>query len=165
MTNQIAIPDEDRDTLPSFRSSRDFPLRPKANQLQELYPDCYQALMDANEARRILRKRMSEKKAFIAKIRIEIERLERTLAPEGISRIRLHMMNERLLDALKEMGDIADDIERVAYEGSRAPRTSLGDFIEQVKAFARRWRAFKLQLQQELLEGSRGETARDDLNG
>lgn len=164
MTNQLAIPDEGGDVLPPFRSSRDFPLRPKANQLQGLYPDCYQALMDANEARRILRKRMSEKKAFIAKIRIEIERLEHTLPPEGNSRTRLHMMNERLLDALKEMEDIADDITRVAYEGNRAPRTGLGNFIEQLKDFARRWRAFKLQLQQELLEGG-GETVRDELNG
>jgi hypothetical protein len=164
MTNQLTIPDEGRDALPPFRSSRDFPLRPKADQLQGLYPDCYQALMDANEARRILRKRMSEKKAFIAKIRIEIERLEQTLAPEAISRIRLHMMNERLLDALKKMEDFADDATRVAYEGNRAPRTSLRHFIDQLKAFARRWRAFKLQLQQELLEGE-GDTARDELNG
>jgi hypothetical protein len=166
MTNQLAIPDEDRDALPPFRSSKDFPLRPKADQLQGLYQDCHQALMDANEARRILRKRMSEKKAFIAKIRLEIERLENTLAPEGNSRIRLHMMNVKLLDALKEMEEIADGITRVAYEGNRAPRTSLRHFIEQLKAFARRWRAFKLQLQQELLElEGGGKTARDELNG
>jgi hypothetical protein len=76
------------------------------------------------------------------------------------------MMNVKLLDALKEMEEIADGITRVAYEGNRAPRTSLGHFIEQLKAFARRWRAFKLQLQQELLElEGGGKTARDELNG
>lgn len=164
MTNELAIPDEDRDSLPPFRSSREFPLRPKADQLQALYQDCYQSLMDANEARRILRKRMSEKKAFIAKIRLEIERLECTLAPEGNTRIRLHAMNEKMLDALKGMEEIADEITRVAYEGNQAPRTGLRRYIEHLKAFARRWRAFKLQLQQELLEGG-AETARDKLNG
>ena len=164
MTNQLAIPDEDRDALPPFRSSRNFPLRPEADQLQGLYQDCHQALMDANNARRILRKRMSEKKEFIAKIRLEIERLECTLTPGASSRMRLHMMNVKLIDALKEMEEIADEMTRIAYEGSRASRTGLRQFIDQLKAFAIRWRAFKLQLQQELLEG-RGRTDSDELDG
>lgn len=73
-------------------------------------------------------------------------------------------MNEKLLAALKEMEEIADEITRVTYEGNQAPRTGLRRYIEYLKAFARRWRAFKLQLQQELLEGG-VETARDKLNG
>lgn len=164
MANRLAIPDDDQNALPPFRSSRDFPLRPKADQLQKLYPDCYQALMDANEARRILRKRMIGKKALIAKIRLEIEKLEREFTPEGNTRIRLHSMNMKLLNALKEMDEITNEMTCVAYEGNRAPRTSLRHFIEQLKAIARRWRAFKLKLQQELSEDG-AETAKDDLNG
>ena len=163
LNEQYAFVDNGSNVLPHFRSARDFPLTPKPNQLQELYPDCYRALMDANEARRILRKRMSEKKILIAKIRSEIERLECSM-PDGSSRMRLHMMNTRLIDALKEMEVIADDMTHVAYEGNRAPRASLQYFIEEIKALARRWRAYKLQLQQELSDGGE-EAVRDRLNG
>jgi hypothetical protein len=164
MIDQPSSRGEGPDVLPPFRSSRDFPLRPKADQLHRLYPDCYKSLMDANLARHVLRQRMSDKKEFIAKIRLEIERLESNLSPEGTAHIRLHKMNVKLLDALKKMEGFADDITRVAYEGNRAPRTGLRHFIEQLKDFARRWRAFKLELQQELLEVGE-DNSRKELNG
>lgn len=164
MINQPSSHGESPDALPPFRSSRDFPLRPKADQLYRLYADCYKSLMDANMARHILRKRMSNKKAFVAEIRLEIERLESNLSPEGTTHARLHAMNVKLLDALKKMEEFADDITRAAYEGNRAPRTGLRHIIEQLKDFARRWRAFKLELQQELQEIGE-DNSRRGLNG
>lgn len=161
--NQLLVSDEDRDSLPPFRSSTEFPVRPRAEQLQALYPDCLQALRESNEARGILRKRMNARKEIIAQMRLEIERVERDFALEASTRMRLHSMNEKLLKALKEMDGIVDESTRIAYEGQRTARTGLRHFIEQLKNLVRRWRAFKLQLQQELSAGGEG-AAREDSN-
>jgi len=140
MTGSI---DEGGGPLPPFRSSREFPISPKSDKVPALYTECFHALGEANEARRILKMRMDRKRDMIAEIRNEIERLELDLALEADTRIQLHAMNEKLVDALREIQLTSDEFTRIVDEAQRVPRTGLRALVEKLKALVRRWRVFK----------------------
>ena len=80
---------------------------------------------------------------MIAAIRIEIEHLELDLALEADTRIQLHAMNEKLVDALREIQLTSDEFTRVVDEAQRVPRTGLVALVEKLKALVRQWRLFK----------------------
>jgi hypothetical protein len=80
---------------------------------------------------------------MIAEIRNEIERLELDLALEADTRIQLHAMNEKLVDALREIQLTSDEFTRIVDEAQRVPRTGLRALVEKLKALVRRWRVFK----------------------
>ncbi len=145
---------EDADLLPPLRSAKEFPVAPKAEKLPALYPECLQALNDANEARHLLKAKMAKKKDVIVEIRTEIGRLEQDLALEAETRMRLHAMNEKLLGALREIEQMADDVSQTVEEAHRVPRTRLGGLIEKLKALVRTWRAFKLDQQTALTKAA-----------
>lgn len=136
--------------LPPFLSVTQFPRNPKPEQLQLLYPECLQALKDANQTRRILRVRMEAKKQLIASLHREIERAELELSPQAPSRVSLHQMTMRLYTALQEMETIGSELDQVVHEAHRVPRTQLGRLIEKLKALVHRWRAFRLSQRQKL---------------
>ena len=129
--------------LPPFRSTTEFPRKPKQEQLPALYASCFQALQEANVARTILKARMDGKKQVIGAIRQEIERLEQDLALEAGTRASLHSLNLRLVDALREMEGLVGELDEVVSEAHGVPRTRLGRLIERLKALVRQWRAFK----------------------
>lgn len=148
--SSVAAPITAASSLPPFRSVTQFPRAPKPDHLASLYPECLQALNDANQARRILRARMEAKKHLIAAMRREIERFALELSPQAPSRANLHIMNRRLYEALQEMEAIANEFDQVVHEAHHVPRTQLGRLIEKLKTLVRRWRAFRLALQQKL---------------
>ena len=140
---QPSLAAEAADPLPPFRSAKTFPLSPKEERLPALYPECLQALKDANTARQQLKLRMAKKKQAIAEIRKEIERFEQDLALEAEARVRLHSLNEYLIGALRDMESMANDMATTAEEANRAPRTGLKRYIDKLKSLARNWKAFK----------------------
>lgn len=140
---QPSLATDAADPLPPFCSAKTFPLSPKAERLPALYPECLQALKDANTARRQLQLRMAKKKQAIAEIRMEIQRLEQDLALEAETRVRLHSLNEYLIGALRDMEGITNDMTATVEEANRAPRTGLKRYIDKLKNIARNWRAFK----------------------
>ena len=143
--SQIPPPVGDTEALlPPFRSAKDFPISPKVDKLPELYPACRQALVDANAARSLLRRRMAKKKDLIIAIRAEIKKLENDLALEASTRLQLHAMNEQLLGALTEMEKIADDVSTTIAAAHGGRRTGLKALIDQLKLLVQSWRAFKL---------------------
>lgn len=135
---------EDAATLPPFRSSKSFPRSPGTDKVTLLYPECFQALREANEARMILRLRMERKRKIIIQIRNEIERLEQDLALEADTRVRLYAMKEMLVDALRDMQQTSDDFTSIVDEAQHS-RTGLMALIEQLKAVTRRWRTVKIR--------------------
>lgn len=150
--------------LPPFRSTKEFPRKPKQEQLPSLYANCVQALQEANVARTVLKARMDGKKQVIGAIRQEIERLEQDLTLEASTRARLHSLNRKLVDALRKMGGLVGELDEVVSEAHRVPRTSLGRLIEKLKALVRHWRASKHN-QQQAMAGSNGiaqDGGRDD---
>lgn len=148
--------------LPAFRSAQEFPRKPKLDQLPELYTYCLQALLQANSARSILKRRMQRKKQMITAIRMEIDLLEQDLALEAGTRASLHAMNLKLFRALQEMDGLVGDLDQVVDEAHRVPRSRLGRLIDSLKSLIHQWRAFKRRQQQELasLEGSHQDVGR-----
>ena len=131
------------DNLPTFRSAKDFPIKPKEDKLIELYDSCRNALVDSNAARKLLRERMARKKDVIAAIRSELERVEADLAVEAGTRMQLHEMNQKLIGVLKEMDSVSNDI-AITVEGAHAGRRSdLKALIDKIKSIVRNWRIFK----------------------
>jgi hypothetical protein len=151
VSNAVAI--TSAASLPPLRSTTKFPRKPKKEQLPSLYACCFEALQEANVARTILKARMEAKKQVIGAIRVEIERLERDLALEAGTRITLHSLNLRLVDALREMEGIVGDLDEVVSEAHSVRRTSLGRLIEKLKTLVRQWRALKRNQQQALAGG------------
>jgi len=145
----------DPDPLPPFQSAKTFPLSPKPKRLPALYPECLQALKDANTARRQLKLRMAKKKQAITEIRIEIERLQQDFALEAEAKTRLHSMNEYLIGALRDMEEIVDDMTTTTEEATSAPRTGLNRYIDKLKSLVRSWRAFKARQSNTLAVQSR----------
>lgn len=144
MTNPPA--DEGGD-LPRFRSSKEFPISPKPDRVPALYYECFKALSEANDARRILRVRMDKKREVIAEIRQEVERLEHDLALEADTRMRLHAMNEMLVDALREIQQTTDEFSQIVDEAQSVSRTGMGSLIAKLKLVVRRWRDSKVRQQ------------------
>lgn len=144
MTNP---PAEEGEALPPFRSSKEFPISPKPDRVPALYPECFQALIEANNARRILRVRMDKKREMIAEIRQEVERLELDLALEADTRMRLHAMNEMLVDALREIQQTTDEFSQIVDEAQSVSRTGMGSLIAKLKLLVRRWRDSKVRQQ------------------
>ena len=87
---------------------------------------------------------------MISEIRMEIDRLEQDLALEASTRARLHAMNVKLVEALKEMDVFVDDLDDAVHEAHRIPRSRLGRLIDNLKALIHRWRAFKNRQRSEL---------------
>ena len=136
--------------LPPFRSATEFPRAPKSQQLPSLYVDCFQALQDANTARRTHKRRMDARKQVIQAVRLEIARVEQDFALEAATRARLHSMNFRLLSALQEMDDLAGDMYEVVHAAHRVPRGKLGRLIESIKALIHQWRSLKRRQREEM---------------
>jgi hypothetical protein len=148
MTNP---PAEEGEALPPLRSSKEFPISPKLDRVPALYPECFQALMEANDARRILRVRMDKKREMIAEIRQEVERLELDLALEADTRMRLHSMNEMLVDALREIQQTTDEFSQIVDEAKSISRTGMGSLIAKLKLLVRRWRDSKVRQQRTMV--------------
>lgn len=147
---QLSLVSSETVSLPPFRSAKDFPASPQPEKARVLYPECLQALRDSNKARRLLRETMNSKKTMIDEIRNEIAKLEQDLALEADTRMRLHAMNEALVDALAEIDRFTEDVTSVVAEASRTPRTLLGGMIDQLRALPRRWKAFKAAQRQRI---------------
>jgi chromosome segregation ATPase len=149
--------------LPAFRSAKDFPVNPKPDRLAHLYPECLEALNQANAARHQLQGRMSQKKDVIVDIRTEIERLEQDLSVEAETRLRLHAMNEMLMGALRDIEQTADDITQTVEEAHLVPRIRLGGLIEKLKNQVKTWRAIKIGRQTALAKtASQGHHGKSD---
>jgi hypothetical protein len=148
--------------LPPFRSSKEFPISPSQDEASELYPDCYQALIQANDARRILRVRMDKKRQMIAEIRQEIERIELDLAVEAQTRTRLHAMNMMLIEALRDTEKTSDELTRIVAKAQSVPRTGLRDVIKNLKLLVRRWRESKATHFKKMTDGNLGHDGGSD---
>ncbi len=134
-------------TLPSFQSAKDFPVSPRPEKLPELYVECRKALVNANEARSLLRVRMAKKKDVINAIRAEIVRLEQDLALEAGTRLKLHAMNEHLVGALRDMEQMAEEVSATIAAAHTGRRTGLKLLIDKLKLLIRNWRSFKTSQQ------------------
>jgi hypothetical protein len=150
-TNSTAI--TSAATLPPFRSTTQFPRNPKQEKLPSSYANCFLALREANVARSILKARIESKKQAISAIRIEIERVEQDLLLEAGTRTRLHGMNLRLIDALRQMEGFAGELGEAVSEGHQVPRTRLRRLIERLKALVHQWRAFKRDVREAIAGG------------
>lgn len=134
---------DDAADLPAFQSAKDFPIAPKAEKAEALYPECYKALLNANEARAMLKARMAKKQDVIAEIRVEIEILEKDLTVEAKTRSQLHIINEDLIATLREMELLTEGLTETVEEAHRVQRTGLGRLIEKLKQLLVNWRGFK----------------------
>lgn len=129
--------------LPPFCSAKKFPVSPKIEKANALYPELLQALRDSNQSRILLRSAIDGKKKMIDNIRMEIEKFERDLTIEVDARMRLHKMNEVLVKTLVEIDEFTNELSGVVVEAHRSKRNGLGGLIDKLKALPDRWKAFK----------------------
>ena len=105
--------------LPPFCSAKKFPVSPKLEKANALYPELLQALRDSNQSRVLLRSAIDGKKNMMDDIRKEIEKLEQDLTIEVDARMRLHKMNEVLVKTLVEIDGFTNEFSGVVVEAHR----------------------------------------------
>jgi hypothetical protein len=142
---QPTSPTEDQAPLPPFCSATKFPITPKPEKLAELYPECLQALREANQARDIHKNSLSSKKIVAGNISAAISQIEQDLAIEAGTRAKLHTVNEKLIEALREMDKMSNDITGTVDEAHRIQRFDLLRLIAQLRSQVSNWRTFKLR--------------------
>lgn len=142
---QPTPPTEDQAPLPPFRSATKFPATPKPEKLEILYPECLQALIEANQARDVHKRSLDSKKIVAGTISAAISQIEQDLTIEADTRAKLHTVNEKLIQALREMEKIASDITGTVDEAHHVQRFDLLRLIAQLKSQMSNWRAFKLR--------------------
>ena len=142
---QPTSPTEDQAPLPPFCSATKFPITPKPEKLAELYPECLQALREANQARDIHQKSLGSKKIIASNISAAISQIEQDLAIEAGTRAKLHTVNEKLIEALREMDKMSSDITGTVDEAHRVQRFDLLRLITQLRSQVSDWRTFKLR--------------------
>ena len=142
---QPTSPTEDQAPLPPFCSATKFPITPKPEKLAELYPECLEALREANQARDIHKKNLSSKKIVAGNISAAISQIEQDLAIEAGTRAKLHTVNEKLIEALREMDKMSSDITGTVDEAHRVQRFDLLRLIAQLRSQVSDWRTFKLR--------------------
>jgi hypothetical protein len=73
--------------------------------------------------------------------------LELDLALEADTRMRLHSMNEMLVDALREIQQTTDEFSQIVDEAQGVSRTGMRSVIEKLKSLVRHWRDLKVRQQ------------------
>ncbi len=86
---------------------------------------------------------MAKKKQVIDAIRAEIDRLEKDLALEAGTRLKLHAMNEHLVGVLRDMEQMAEEVSATISAAHAGRRTGLKLLIDRLKLLIRNWRSFK----------------------
>jgi hypothetical protein len=142
---QPTSPTQDQTPLPPFCSATKFPAIPKPEKLEDLYPECIKALIEANQARDIHKKSLSSKKIVAGNISAAISQIEQDLTIEAETRAKLHTVNEKLIEALREMEKMAGDITGTVDEAHHVQRFDLLRLIAQLRSQMSNWRTFKLR--------------------
>ena len=126
-----------------LRSATEFPVTPEAEALQLTYQECRAALVSANRSRGVLKAQSDRRGVVIAELQRELQGLEADLGDEARAKARLHAMNSRLVEVIRELESTGDAIAEAVEESEQQSGFWLVRMFQQLVVLVRQWRSVK----------------------
>jgi capsule polysaccharide export protein KpsE/RkpR len=124
-------------------SARRFPANPPDEELRETYDAMRSALISVNISRGIFRSQSEKRGVVIAELQRELQELEADLGNEARAKARLHAMNSRLVEVIRELEATGDAIAEAVEESEEQSGFWLVRMFQRLVELARQWRAVK----------------------
>jgi len=125
------------------RSARRFPANPPDEELRENYDAMRSALISVNISRGIFRSQSEKRGVVIAELQRELQELEADLGNEARAKARLHAMNSRLVEVIRELEATGDAIAEAVEESQQQSGFWLVRMFQHLVQLARQWRSVK----------------------
>jgi hypothetical protein len=116
---------------------------PEAETLETTYLECRAALVSANRSRGILKAQSDRRGVVIAELQRELQDLEADLGDEARAKARLHAMNSRLVEVIRELESTGDAIAEAVEESEQQNGFWLVRMFQQLVVLVRQWRSVK----------------------
>jgi hypothetical protein len=124
-------------------SARRFPANPSDEALRETYDAMRSALISVNISRGIYRSQSEKRGVVIAELQRELQELEADLGNEARAKARLHAMNSRLVEVIRELEATGDAIAETVEESEQQSGFWLVRMFQKLVQLARQWRTVK----------------------
>ena len=126
-------------------SATRFPASPAEEELRKQYDAIRSALISVNISRGLFRSQSEKRGVVIAELQRELQELEADLGNEAKAKARLHEMNSRLVQVIRELEATGDAIaETVEASEQQSGFWLVRMFLELVQ-LAYKWRSVKAQ--------------------
>ena len=124
-------------------SATRFPSTPSDDQLRESYDAMRSALISVNISRGIYRSQSEKRGVVITELQRELQELEADLGNEARAKARLHAMNSRLVEVIRELEATGDAIATAVEESEEQSGFWLVRMFQKLVELARQWRSVK----------------------
>jgi len=124
-------------------SARRFPASPPDEELRSHYDAMRSALISVNISRGVFRSQSEKRGVVIAELQRELQELEADLGNEARAKARLHAMNSRLVQVIRELEATGDAIAEAVEESEQQSGFWLVRMFQQLVQLTRQWRAVK----------------------
>lgn len=124
-------------------SARRFPAKPTDDELRDNYDAMRSALVSVNISRGIFRSQSEKRGVVITELQRELQELEADLGNEARAKARLHAMNSKLVEVIRELEATGDAIAEAVEESEEQSGFWLVRMFQKLVQLARQWRSVK----------------------
>ena len=124
-------------------SARRFPANPPDEELRDNYDAMRSALISVNISRGIFRSQSEKRGVVITELQRELQELEADLGNEARAKARLHAMNSKLVEVIRELEATGDAIAKAIEESEEQSGFWLVRMFQKLVQLARQWRSVK----------------------
>jgi len=124
-------------------SATRFPANPAEEELRSHYNAMRSALISVNISRGVFRSQSEKRGVVIAELQRELQELEDDLGNEARAKARLHAMNSRLVQVIRDLEATGDAIAETVEASERENGFWLVRMFQELVQLARQWRSVK----------------------
>jgi len=124
-------------------SATRFPANPAEEELRSHYNAMRSALISVNISRGVFRSQSEKRGVVIAELQRELQELEADLGNEARAKARLHAMNSRLVQVIRDLEATGDAIAETVEASERENGFWLVRMFQELVQLARQWRSVK----------------------
>ena len=124
-------------------SATRFPANPGDEELRSQYDAMRSALISVNISRGVFRSQSEKRGVVIAELQRELQELEADLGNEARAKARLHAMNSRLVQVIRDLETTGDAIAETVEASERQSGFWLVRMFQELVQLARQWRSVK----------------------
>jgi len=124
-------------------SATRFPANPAEEELRSHYDAMRSALISVNISRGVFRSQSEKRGVVIAELQRELQELEADLGNEARAKARLHAMNSRLVQVIRDLEATGDAIAETVEARERENGFWLVRMFQELVQLARQWRSVK----------------------
>ena len=129
-------------------SASRFPANPPDEDLRANYDAMRSALVSVNISRGIFRSQSEKRGVVIAELQRELQELEADLGNEARAKARLHAMNSRLVEVIRELEATGDAIAEAVEESEEQSGFWLVRMFQRLVQLTQQWRSVKAKAAQ-----------------